>query len=102
MERVKSTELRAAARVTDALVYVAGLAGVVAGALLFRDGNLPFAIIAWVLAFVAGAVLRLAAWAALGLAQVLDTTSRISEDVAALRRDQAADEEGPPGFRGWH
>lgn len=103
MESVKPSELKTAARVADGLVYVAGLAGVVAGALLFREGDIPFAIIAWVLTFIAGAVLRLAAWAARGIAQTMQEVSRIAEDVAAMRRQQVAEQEDhPPGFRGWH
>lgn len=103
MEPVKPTELIVAARAADALVYVAGAAGVVAGALLFREGEVPFAIIAWVLTFIAGTVLRLAAWASRGIAQVMQRTARIEDDVAAIRRAQVATEpDERPGFGGWH
>lgn len=77
-------ELQTAARVADALVYVVGLAGVLAGALLFRQGDLPFAIIAWVLTFVAGTALRLAAWMARGVARLLERTERMEDDLARL------------------
>lgn len=93
MEPVKPNELVVAARVADGLVYVAGMAGVVAGALLFRDGNLPFAIIAWVVTFIAGTVLRLAAWMARGVAQIMQRTERIEADAARLVRDAVADAE---------
>ena len=108
MERVKPQQLQVAARVADALVYVAGAAGVVAGGLLFRDGQSAFALVAWILTFVAGAGLRLAAWAARALAQLLVSADRIEHDLAVLRREQAADTpQQPPRdpygrWGGWH
>lgn len=90
MEPVKSRELITAARVADGLVVVAGLAGVVAGAQLFRAGDLAFAIIAWVMTFIAGAVLRLVVWMARGIAQVMDRTERLEEDLQRLGRADAA------------
>jgi hypothetical protein len=94
-----------AARVADGLVVVVGLAGVVAGAQLFRAGDLPFAVIAWVLTFVAGAALRLVVWMARGTAQLLDRTERLEDDLARLlRRDEVPAEERPDprGRWGWH
>lgn len=108
VEPVKSRELIAAARVADGLVIVAGLAGVVAGAQLFRQGNLPFAIIAWVMTFIAGAVLRLVVWMARGIAQVMDRTERLEEDVKRLHVGPPAPAESsepPDPYRrwgGWH
>jgi hypothetical protein len=115
MEPVKARELVTAARVADALVYAAGVAGIVAGGLLFRDGQAAFAVVAWTLAFVAGAALRLAAWCARALAQLLVSADRLAEDVAELRRDAAArgplegrpdPRDGPPDpyrrWGGWH
>jgi hypothetical protein len=87
MESIRPRELHTAARVADALVYAAGAAGVIAGGLLFRDGETGFAIVAWALTFVAGAALRLAAWASKALAQLLVRTDQIAEDVADLRRN---------------
>lgn len=116
MERVKPTELITAARVADALVYAAGIAGIVAGGLLFRDDQPGFAVVAWALAFVAGAALRLASWCAKALAQLLVSADRLAEDVAELRRDgvgrepsAAPETKGEPGvpdpyrrWGGWH
>lgn len=111
MEPVKPRELVTAARVADALVYAAGVAGIVAGGLLFRDDQAGFAVVAWALAFVAGAALRLAAWCARALAQLLLRTERLIEDVAALREQRpppavSPPEELPPDpyrrWGGWH
>lgn len=88
MDIVKPSELRTAARVADALVYAAGVAGVIAGGLLFQDDQLAFAIVAWVLTFIAGAVLRLAAWAARALAELLLRTDRIERTLDDLRADR--------------
>lgn len=93
MEPIRPSELHTAARIADALVWAAGLAGAIAGALLFRDGDLGFAIVAWVLTFIAGAALRLASWASKALAALLTRTERIEEELATLAR---------PERRGWH
>ena len=108
MDRVRPQQLQVAARVADALVYVVGIAGIVAGGLRFRDGDSAFALVAWVLTFVAGAALRLAAWATRALAQLLVSAERIERDLAVLLRDRAAEapqepSRGPYGrWGGWH
>ncbi len=81
MDTIRPRELLTAARMADALVWAAGLAGVIAGALLFRAGDEGFAIVAWVLTFIAGAALRLAAWASKALAELLIRTERIEEEL---------------------
>lgn len=103
MDALKPSELATAARVADGLVYVAGLAGVAAGALLFREGDVAFAVIAWAVTFIAGTVLRLASWVARGVAQVMERTERIERDTARLARQQAADGAGAEDrLRPWH
>lgn len=91
MEQTRLRELRLAARIADALVYAVGGAGVLAGGLLFRDDALGFAVVAWALTFVAGAGLRLAAWAARALAELLERSRRMEADLAALLRDRAVE-----------
>ncbi|MBA2318427.1 MAG: hypothetical protein H0V93_11735 [Euzebyales bacterium] len=114
MESVKPSELYTAARVADALVYAVGVAGVIAGGLLFRDGQLGFAVLAWVLVFIGGAMLRLTAWAAKAVAELLVRTQRITEEVSDLRAGAPAgtirlrDPDAPPDpygrgrWGGWH
>ncbi|MGH8934172.1 MAG: hypothetical protein ACRDZO_26915 [Egibacteraceae bacterium] len=94
MDTIRPRELLTAARMADALVWAAGLAGVIAGALLFRAGDEGFAIVAWVLTFIAGAALRLASWASKALAELLIRTERIEEELyrSATR----------PERPGWH
>jgi hypothetical protein len=77
-----------------------GLAGVVAGGLLFSSEQLPFAIVAWVLTFVAGAVLRLVAWGARGVAELLARTDRIERTLDELRADRAPAPPSPPDSGG--
>lgn len=98
-DQVRPRELLVAARVADALVYAVGLAGVLAGGLLFRDGGIGFAIVAWALTFVGGAALRLAAWGARALAELLQRSRRLEDDLAALLRERAAapPPQAPPG-----
>lgn len=95
-DQVRPRELIVAARVADALVYAVGGAGVLAGGLLFRDGGIGFAIVAWALTFTAGAGLRLASWAARALAQLLTRSQRIEDDLAVLLRDRTTSEPPPP------
>ncbi len=110
MEHVRLRELAVAARVADALVYAAGVAGGVAGGLLFREGEPVFAVVVWIVTFIAGAALRLASWAARALAEILERTRRIEDDVARLAGPAAAErprrpDEPPDPYRrwgGWH
>lgn len=108
MDTVKPRELLTAARIADALVYVVGIAGVVAGGLLYRSGDVAFAVVAWVLTFVAGAALRLASWVARGVAQLLIDTTALREEVRADRAHPAPnptvgrDVADPYGRWGWH
>lgn len=96
MTRVKTGELVVAARVADALVYAAGLSGVVAGGLLLRDGETGFAVVAWVVTFIAGASLRLASWAARALADLLERTARMEDDLARLAAQPRAPQPDSP------
>lgn len=85
MERIPSPkDLRGAAALAQTLAYVAGLAGVVAGALLYRDGQTAFAVVAWALSFAAGAILMIAAFLTRAVAALLGRVARIEQDVAVL------------------
>ena len=115
MDPIRSSQLRTAARVADALVYAVGLAGVVAGGLLWRDGDVAFAVVAWCVTFVAGAGLRLASWLTRGVAHLMDRSERITDELAAIRTERVVAERraegmvdpynrerwGPSGS-GWH
>ncbi|MPZ74151.1 MAG: hypothetical protein GEU74_13125 [Nitriliruptorales bacterium] len=100
MTPATSTQLTAAARIADSLVYVVGIAGVIAGGLLLQRGDLGFAIVAWSLTFVAGAGLRLAASIARGMAEVLARQTRIDDAIADLRADRVAEQRRNTG-RHW-
>lgn len=95
MDRIEAAQLRTAARVADALVYAAGAVGVVAGGLLVQSGRLPYALLAWVLTFIAGAVLRLGAWGARALAELLVRSDRIERTLDDLRADRGAGSPAP-------
>lgn len=81
-------ELRGAATVTQALAYGAGVAGVVAGALLYQAGQVGFAVVAWVLTFAAGAVLIIAAFLARGMAGLLTRLARMEQEIATLTAER--------------
>lgn len=97
MNMIKPGDLRTAARVAEAMVYAAGLAGVIAGGLLFQQGSLAYALVAWVLTFVAGAMLRLAAWGTRALAELLERADRIERGLDELRADRVAGRRGDDG-----
>lgn len=100
MAPATSTQLMTAARIADSLVYAVGVAGVIAGGLLLRRGDLGFAVVAWGLTFVAGATLRLAGWIARGVAELLVRQARMQEDLSDLRADKVATERRDAG-RHW-
>lgn len=110
MSPITPRELVTGARVADALVYAAGLAGVVAGGLLFRDDQVGWAVVAWALTFVAGAALRLASAACRALAQLLERGERMEEELRRMdgeaARPQPDDGRIPDPYRrwggGWH
>ncbi|MDP9022992.1 MAG: hypothetical protein M3N57_09945 [Actinomycetota bacterium] len=85
MEGVPSPkDLRGAAAVAQTLAYAAGIAGVVAGGLLYRGGETAFAVVAWVVTFATGAILMIAAFLARGMAALLARIGRIEQDVATF------------------
>lgn len=106
MQRVSLRELTIATRTADALVYTVGVAGVVAGGLLLRQGDIGFAIVAWVLTFVAGAALRLLSAITRGIADLKSDIERLRDPLppASPRRpaDEPPDPYGRGRFGGWH
>lgn len=100
MERGSASQLRTGARIADALVYAAGVAGVIAGGLLLQRGDIGFAVVAWSLTFVAGAGLRLVAWIARGVAELLVRNAALEDAVNDLRADRVAAERRDAG-RHW-
>lgn len=103
MQRVSLRELAIATRTAEALVYTVGICGVVAGGLLLRDGSIGFAIVAWVLTFVAGATLRLVSAITRGIADLKSELER-SNDPPPQPAPPAPDEPPDPYRRwgGWH
>jgi hypothetical protein len=102
MSPATSIQLKTAARVADGLVYVVGIAGVIAGGLLLRREDLGFAIVAWSLTFVAGAGLRLAASIARGMAELLVRQAHLDDAMSDLRADKVAEQRRAGGAGGSH
>lgn len=102
MERVPTPkDLRGAAAVAQTLAYAVGLAGVVAGGLLFGDGETAFAVIVWVVTFAAGALLMIAAFLTRAIAALLGRIARIESDVAVLVADAGRDRTAEPERDPW-
>lgn len=104
MQRVSQRELAVATRTADALVYTVGIAGVVAGGLLLRSGSVGFALVAWVLTFVAGAALRLLSAITRGIADIKSEVERSRDPLPPVERPRDPDQPPDPYRRwgGWH
>ncbi len=84
-------DLRGAAAVAQTMAYVSGLAGIVAGALIYRSGDVALAVVIWVLTFAAGALMMVAAFLTRGLAALMARMASVQTDLQVLLRDRAAD-----------
>ena len=82
-------ELRGAARATTILAYAAGLAGVAAGTLLLREGEVALAILLYIVTFAVGAVLMGVALLARAMAGLSARIMRVESDVRVLLGDRA-------------
>jgi hypothetical protein len=87
-------ELTVAARACVFMAYAAGLAGVAAGTIVLRDGELAFAIILWTITFAVGAVLMGVSLLIRALSGLSTQVRRMESDIQVLRTDRAR-QEGP-------
>lgn len=87
-------QLRTAARACLILAYAAGLAGVAAGTLVLRDGDLAFAIILWVITFAVGASLMGVSLLIRALAGLTARVDQASSDVRVLIGERARQADG--------
>lgn len=87
-------QLRGAARACTVLAYAAGLAGIAAGTLLLRDGDLPFAIILWVITFAVGAALMGVSVLVRAVAGLAARVDHVGSDVRLLVSDRARQQIG--------
>lgn len=85
MEHVPNPkELRSAARACTVLAYASGLAGVAAGTLMLREGDLAFAVILWIITFAVGAALMGVAVLVRAVAGMSVQLTRMESDVRVL------------------
>lgn len=96
-----ATQLRTAARACLILAYAAGLAGVAAGTLVLRDGDLPFAIILWVVTFAVGASLMGVSLLIRALAGLTARVEQTSSDVRVLVGQRARQRTEEPERDPW-
>jgi hypothetical protein len=99
---VSLRELAIATRTADALVYTVGISGVVAGGLLLRDGSIGFAVVAWVLTFVAGATLRLISAITRGIADIKSQLERPRDGLPEPAPPAASNDPPDRLWGGWH
>jgi quinol-cytochrome oxidoreductase complex cytochrome b subunit len=94
-------QLRTAARACLILAYAAGLAGVAAGTLVLRDGELAFAVILWVITFAIGASLMGVSLLIRALAGLTARVEQTSSDVRVLVGERARHRQGDPDRDPW-
>lgn len=110
MQRVTLRELAVATRIADAMVYTVGIAGVIAGGLLLRDGQIGFALVAWALTFAGGATLRLISALTRGIADIKRELERIRDPLSGTPYpppvEPPPEPDAPPDpyrrWGGWH
>lgn len=85
-------ELRGAARACVFLAYAAGLAGVAAGTIVLRDGEMAFAIILWTITFAVGAALMGVSVLVRAVAGLTAQITRMESDLRVLTQDRARSE----------
>jgi hypothetical protein len=97
MDHVPSPkELTTAARACTVLAYAAGLAGVAAGTLMLRDGDLAFAIILWTITFAVGAALMGVSVLVRAVSGISTQVTRMESDLRVLLSDRAREAERAP------
>ena len=102
MEEIPSPrELRGAARACTILAYAAGLAGITAGTLVFRQGDLAFAIILWVMTFAVGTALMGVAVLVRAVAGLTARLDRLQSDIGVLVGDRGRVEPPTPERDPW-
>lgn len=90
-------DLRGAAAVARTLAYASGLAGVVAGGLVYQQGEVPFAVAIWILTFAVGALLMIAGFLLQAMTAIMARLAAMEQDVRVLLgRDRRDDQRPPP------
>lgn len=88
MDRVPTPkDMNGAAGVAVSLAYAAGLAGVIAGTVVFQRGEPVLGVVVLVITFAVGAALMIASYLVRGLAAVLAHVARLEADVRVLLGD---------------
>lgn len=95
-------DLRGAAAVARTLAYAAGLAGVVAGGLVYQQGEVPFAIAIWILTFAVGALLMIAGFLLQAMTSLLARVTAIEQDVRLLVGRSGPGQGDPPAGLSHH
>ncbi len=77
-------DLRGAAAVARTLAYAVGLAGIVAGAVVYQQDEVPIAVAVWMVTFAVGALLMIAAFLLQAMTSVLARMAAIESDLRVL------------------
>lgn len=66
------------------LAYAAGLAGVVAGGVVYQQGEVPFAVAIWILTFAVGALLMIAGFLLQAMTVMMARLAAIEQELRVL------------------
>ena len=84
-------DLRGVATISQALAYLIGVGGIVAGGFMQNDGNSGLAALLWLCGFGIGALLTVVAFAVRALGAVLARLEHLEGEIALLTRARAAE-----------
>jgi sulfite exporter TauE/SafE len=82
--------------VARTLAYAAGLAGVVAGGVVYQQGEVPFAVAIWILTFAVGALLMIAGFLLQAMTAVMARLAAIEGDLRVLMGRRGPDADTTP------
>lgn len=79
------------ASIAQALAYVIGVGGIVAGGLVHNDGDTPVAVVLWLSGFGLGALLTITSFVVRALSGAMARLEHLEAEVGLLTRSRAAD-----------
>jgi hypothetical protein len=84
-------DLRGVATISQALAYIIGVGGIVAGGFMQNDGNSGMAALLWLTGFGIGALLTVASFIVRALSGALARLEHLEAEVGLLTRARAAE-----------
>lgn len=84
-------DLRGAAAVARTLAYAVGVAGVVAGGVVYQQDDVPMAVAIWVVTFAVGALMMIAGFLLQAMTSMMARLAAMERDIRLLVGRQGPD-----------